>query len=53
MARDKGYSTASIGKVGPALIFDPTERSGAQTIVFDDATGSANGIPLSAEMASG
>ena len=28
LARDKGYSTASIGKVGPALIFDHTERTG-------------------------
>jgi hypothetical protein len=51
LARDKGYSTASIGKVGPALLFDPTERSGEQTIVVDDATGSAKGVPLSAAMA--
>jgi len=50
LARDKGYSTATIGKVGPALIFDPTERSGSQTIVVDDLTGSPKGIPLSAEM---
>jgi hypothetical protein len=50
LARDKGYSTASIGKIGPALIFDPTERSGAQTILVDDATGTPKGIPLSAEV---
>ena len=50
LARDKGYSTASIGKIGPALIFDPTERSGNQTILVDDATGSPKGIPLSAAM---
>src|SRR5580698_4845788 len=50
LARDKGYSTASIGKIGPALIFDPTERSGEQTILVDDATGTPKGIPLSAEM---
>ena len=50
LARDKGYSTASIGKIGPALIFDPTERSGSQTILVDDATGSPSGIPLSPEM---
>ena len=50
LARDKGYSTASIGKIGPALIFDPTERSGNQTVLVDDATGSPRGIPLSAEM---
>ena len=51
LARDKGYSTASIGKIGPALIFDPTERSGNRTILVDDATGSPSGIPLSSEMA--
>jgi hypothetical protein len=50
LARDKGFSTASIGKIGPALIFDHTERSGNQTILIDDLTGRANGIPLSAEM---
>jgi hypothetical protein len=50
LAREKGYSTAAIGKVGPALIFDHTERSGAQTIVVDDLTGSPKGVPLSAEM---
>ena len=50
LARDKGYSTAAIGKVGPALIFDPTERTGNQTILVDDATGSPRGIPLSAEV---
>ncbi len=50
LARDKGYSTASVGKVGPVLIFDPTERSGEQTIIVDDATGNANGIPLSADV---
>src|ERR1700691_1773862 len=50
LARDKGYSTASIGKIGPALIFDPTERSGEQTILVDDASGTPKGIPLSAEM---
>jgi hypothetical protein len=50
LARDKGYSTASIGKIGPALIFDHTERSGTRTILVDDATGSGKGIPLSDEM---
>ena len=50
LARDKGYSTASVGKVGPALIFDHTERTGAHTILVDDATGSDKGIPLSPEM---
>jgi hypothetical protein len=50
LAHDKGYSTASIGKIGPALIFDPTERTGEQTILIDDATGTPKGIPLSAEV---
>jgi hypothetical protein len=50
LARDKGYSTASVGKVGPVLIFDPTERSGEQTIIVDDATGSPTGIPLAPEI---
>jgi arylsulfatase A-like enzyme len=49
-ARDKGFSTAIIGKVGPTLLFDHTDRSGSPTIVVDDATGSAQGIPLSAEL---
>jgi len=51
LARDKGYSTAVIGKHGPALLFDHTERTGTQTIIIDDATGTAQGIPLSPEMA--
>ena len=50
LARDKGYSTAAIGKVGPTLIFDHTERTGTQTILVDDATGSNRGIPLSQEI---
>jgi arylsulfatase A-like enzyme len=49
-ARDQGFSTATIGKLGPALIFDHTERTGGKTIVIDDSTGSNNGIPLSDEM---
>jgi arylsulfatase A-like enzyme len=49
-ARAQGFSTATIGKLGPALIFDHTERTGAHTIVVDDSTGSDKGIPLSPEM---
>jgi hypothetical protein len=44
------FSTAIIGKLGPTLLFDHTERSGEHTIVVDDATGSASGIPLSQAM---
>jgi hypothetical protein len=51
LARDKGYSTAAIGKLGPTLIFDHTERTGEQTIIIDDATGTSQGIPVSPEMA--
>ncbi len=46
-ARMKGISTATIGKLGPALIFDHTERTGQQTVVVDDMTGRDGAIPLS------
>jgi hypothetical protein len=49
-ARHQGFSTAAIGKVGPTLIFDHTERTGSTSIIVDDATGSNKGIPLSPEM---
>ncbi len=49
-ARHQGFSTAAIGKLGPTLMFDHTERSGAETIIMDDSTGSAAGIPLSQAM---
>src|SRR6204780_1183543 len=42
-----------MGKVGPTLIFDHTDKIGAEgqhSIVIDDATGSKNGVPLSQEM---
>src|SRR5215831_5058027 len=51
IAREQGLSTAIIGKLGPTLIFDHTSRSGSPTIVFDDSTGNAGGIPLSPEVA--
>ena len=53
MARIKGFSTAALGKVGPTLIFDHTDKIGAEgnhSIVFDDATGNKNGVPLSEEI---
>jgi hypothetical protein len=49
-ARHQGFSTAAIGKLGPILMFDHTERSGETTIIVDDSTGSAAGIPLSQAM---
>ena len=51
-ARLAGISTATIGKLGPALIFDHTERSGQQTIVIDDMTGHKGGIVLSNDIQS-
>jgi hypothetical protein len=53
MARAKGFSTAALGKLGPTLIFDHTDKIGTEgihSIVIDDATGSKNGVPLSEEM---
>lgn len=50
-ARSQGFNTASIGKLGPALLFDHTERSGQLTVLVDDQTGTRNGIPLAAWMA--
>src|SRR6204780_65765 len=50
MARAKGFSTAAMGKLGPTLIFDHTDKIGAEglhSIVIDDATGSNNGVPPS------
>jgi hypothetical protein len=46
-AREAGFRTASVGKLGPTLIFDHTDRTGEGTIVFDDSTGGSTGIPLS------
>ena len=53
MARARGFSTAALGKLGPTLIFDHTDKTGADglhSIVIDDATGGSNGVPLSDEM---
>src|ERR1700736_3914731 len=49
MARAKGFSTAAIGKLGPTLIFDHTDRADApgvaHSIVVDDSTGAKTGVP--------
>ncbi|MEY9223924.1 hypothetical protein ABH974_004347 [Bradyrhizobium ottawaense] len=53
LARDKGYSTAALGKHGPTYQFDHTdkpEKAGLHSIVFDDATGGKNGVALSDEV---
>ena len=38
-AASQRISTASIGKLGPAAIFDPAALRGSDTLVIDDATG--------------
>src|SRR3977135_4032360 len=53
MARAQGFSTAAIGKVGPTLLFDHTDRAdrpGLHSILIDDSTGGKTGVPLSDEM---
>lgn len=49
-ARGKGYSTAILGKVGPAAIQDVTARNG-ETLVIDDSTGREGGLPLDPRIA--
>ena len=49
VARDAGLSTAAVGKVGPTLIQDVTQQTGAATLIVDDATGSETEVPLSAD----
>ena len=49
-ARRGGLSTAAIGKLGPILLLDHINRAGVPTIIVDDATGSASGIPLAPEV---
>src|SRR4051794_26611461 len=53
LARDKGFSTAAIGKLGPTLVFDHTDKpeaAGLHSIVLDDSTGNKGGVALSEEM---
>jgi type I phosphodiesterase/nucleotide pyrophosphatase len=45
-----GFRTAAVGKLGPTLIFDHTDRTGDRTIIVDDSTGSPLGIPLSTQV---
>ena len=49
-ARNQNFNTAAIGKVGPTLLFDHADRTGAKSIIIDDSTGSPAGIPLSQAM---
>lgn len=49
-ARQAGFSTAAVGKSGPVLIQDVTLKDGEPTLIFDDYTGKAQGIPLIPEI---
>jgi len=58
-ARMQGFQTAAIGKAGPSAIQDVAQlnpKAGAftapATIFMDDSAGTADGIPLTAEVAS-
>jgi type I phosphodiesterase/nucleotide pyrophosphatase len=49
-ARERGYATAAIGKLGPAAIFDLGALRTGATLIVDDSTGSAGQeVPLSEE----
>ena len=59
LARQAGYATATVGKLGPVAIQDVTQLnplSGKNfvapdgTVIIDDNTGTASGVPLSAPM---
>ncbi|BAU12824.1 type I phosphodiesterase/nucleotide pyrophosphatase [Leptolyngbya sp. NIES-3755] len=58
-ARNNGYNTAAVGKLGPTLIQDVSEGNVdpstgrvpvPQTIIIDDSTGRTGGIPLSSDI---
>jgi hypothetical protein len=57
-ARQHGFNTAVLGKVGPVAVQDASELSPIngrfvtpQTIVMDDSTGAADGVPLNSALA--
>lgn len=59
-ARINGFNTAAVGKMGPAAIQDVSQLNPVngkfatpQTVIIDDGTGTADGVPLSAEVSSG
>jgi len=49
-AREAGYATAIMGKVGPTAIQDITQRDGKGTIVIDDALNTPKGILVAPEI---
>jgi len=59
IARQAGFNTAAVGKLGPTLIQDVSQGTRdpatgkvppAQTIVIDDSTGRTGGVPLNQEI---
>jgi len=57
LAREQGFSTAAIGKLGPAAIQDVTQLRPVSgqfatptTVILDDSTGAREGLPLSPEL---
>ena len=59
VARESGYSTAAVGKLGPTLIQDVSQGTvdpatgkvpTPQTVIIDDSTGRTGGIPLSSDI---
>ena len=59
LAREHGFNTAAIGKLGPVAIQDVGELKPAgghfaipRTIILDDSTGGTGGVPLSPEIQS-
>jgi len=58
-ARMRGFNTAAVGKMGPAAIQDVSQLNPVngkfaipQTVIIDDGTGTADGVPLSPEVSS-
>lgn len=49
-ARAAGFSTAAIGKLGPAFLLDHTDHGGEHTVFIDDATGQPYGVPIPPEV---
>ena len=56
-ARRHGFNTAAVGKMGPAAIQDVSELNPVnggfaipRTIIIDDGTGTADGVPLAPEV---
>ncbi len=50
-AREAGFATAVMGKVGPTAIQDVTQRDGKGTIVIDDAFNTDKGIAIAPNVA--